>query len=78
MPNWASWAHADRGTRAFGGAPCGATERCTGCAGRMRTDALGARWGSLWGHGTLYWACETHADDRSGTLGGAPYEATKR
>eukprot|EP00959_Pyramimonas_sp_CCMP1952_P099004 2069566-Pyramimonas_sp.AAC.1 len=36
MPNWASGEHADGGTGAFGRDP-----RCAGCAGRMRTVALG-------------------------------------
>ena len=36
------------------------------------------RWSSLWGHETLYWVGETHANCATGTFGGAPYGATKR
>eukprot|EP00959_Pyramimonas_sp_CCMP1952_P282615 5906967-Pyramimonas_sp.AAC.1 len=35
------------------------------------------RWSSLWGHETLYWVWETHAGCAAGTIGGAPYGATK-
>eukprot|EP00959_Pyramimonas_sp_CCMP1952_P199446 4171661-Pyramimonas_sp.AAC.1 len=31
------WGHADSATGTFGGAPHGATERCTGRGNRMRT-----------------------------------------
>ena len=34
------------------------------------------RWSSLWGHETLSWMGETHANCATGTLGGAPYGAT--
>eukprot|EP00959_Pyramimonas_sp_CCMP1952_P043864 916507-Pyramimonas_sp.AAC.1 len=34
-------------TPAFGGAPSGATKRCTECGGRMRTPHWGLRWSSL-------------------------------
>eukprot|EP00959_Pyramimonas_sp_CCMP1952_P090228 1888699-Pyramimonas_sp.AAC.1 len=36
------------------------------------------RWSSLWGHETLYWVRETHADCATGTFCGALYRATKR
>eukprot|EP00959_Pyramimonas_sp_CCMP1952_P417827 8754054-Pyramimonas_sp.AAC.1 len=32
----------------------------------------------LWGHETLSWVGETHANAATGTIGGAPYGATKR
>eukprot|EP00959_Pyramimonas_sp_CCMP1952_P384216 8051836-Pyramimonas_sp.AAC.1 len=32
VPIWARWRHANPATGAFGGAPYGATKRCTGCA----------------------------------------------
>eukprot|EP00959_Pyramimonas_sp_CCMP1952_P188478 3941824-Pyramimonas_sp.AAC.1 len=63
MLNWASRAHADGPTGGFGGAPSGATKRCTVVA-----DACGhPRWGlgcsSLWGRETLHWVGE-HACGR--------------
>eukprot|EP00959_Pyramimonas_sp_CCMP1952_P038236 800201-Pyramimonas_sp.AAC.1 len=40
------------------------------------------RWSSLWGHeaceGVPKWVCVTHAGCAIGTVGGAPYGATKR
>eukprot|EP00959_Pyramimonas_sp_CCMP1952_P363169 7605072-Pyramimonas_sp.AAC.1 len=48
-----------------------------GCAGRMRTVALGPSAG-LWGHETLYWVCGPHADGSAGTFGGASKGAAKR
>ena len=40
------------------------------------------RWSSLWGHetreGCAKMGAVTHANAATGTLGGAPYEATKR
>merc|ERR1712091_640988 len=39
---------------------------------------LGLRWSSLWGHETLSWVGDTHADTPTGAFGGAPYGATKR
>jgi len=38
----------------------------------------GLRRSSLWGHETLYWVWESHADTAIGAFGGAPYGATKR
>eukprot|EP00959_Pyramimonas_sp_CCMP1952_P127702 2671057-Pyramimonas_sp.AAC.1 len=38
---WVRETHASTATRAFGGAPYGATKRCTGCGKRMRTPPLG-------------------------------------
>eukprot|EP00959_Pyramimonas_sp_CCMP1952_P063022 1317317-Pyramimonas_sp.AAC.1 len=60
----AGWwqAHAGGATETLGGAPYGATERCTGCVKRrgqwlhwVVADARGRckwefRWNSLWGH----------------------------
>eukprot|EP00959_Pyramimonas_sp_CCMP1952_P223796 4679396-Pyramimonas_sp.AAC.2 len=35
----------------------------------------GHRWSSLWGHNTLDWAEETHANTTTGAFGGATYGA---
>eukprot|EP00959_Pyramimonas_sp_CCMP1952_P424425 8889616-Pyramimonas_sp.AAC.1 len=67
-----------RCTGCGGTSPYEATKRCTGCAGRMRAPPLGPRWRSLWGHEALYWVWRTHAGTPTGALGGAPCEATKR
>eukprot|EP00959_Pyramimonas_sp_CCMP1952_P108955 2278308-Pyramimonas_sp.AAC.1 len=36
------------------------------------------RWSPLWGHETLSWVGETHANTLIEAFGGAPYGATKR
>eukprot|EP00959_Pyramimonas_sp_CCMP1952_P274819 5745093-Pyramimonas_sp.AAC.1 len=38
---WVCGTHADGSTEIFGGAPYGATKRCTGLPERIRTVALG-------------------------------------
>eukprot|EP00959_Pyramimonas_sp_CCMP1952_P344279 7210675-Pyramimonas_sp.AAC.1 len=37
----------------------------------------GLRWNSLWGHETLYWVGEAHANAAIGAFGGAAYRATR-
>eukprot|EP00959_Pyramimonas_sp_CCMP1952_P026715 560903-Pyramimonas_sp.AAC.1 len=39
--HWVWRTHAGTTTGAFGGVPFGATKRCTGCGGRLRTALLG-------------------------------------
>eukprot|EP00959_Pyramimonas_sp_CCMP1952_P330080 6911129-Pyramimonas_sp.AAC.1 len=46
----------------------------------MAVSACGHRhggllWSPLWGHETLYWVREQHADTATEALGGAPYGA---
>eukprot|EP00959_Pyramimonas_sp_CCMP1952_P107246 2242422-Pyramimonas_sp.AAC.1 len=36
------------------------------------------RWSPLWGHETLSWVGERHANTPIGAFGGVPYGATKR
>eukprot|EP00959_Pyramimonas_sp_CCMP1952_P004794 100636-Pyramimonas_sp.AAC.1 len=38
----------------------------------------GLRWSSRWGHETLPWMKEPHANTPRGAFGGGPYGATKR
>ena len=77
-PYWAQETHASSTTRTFGGAPYGATKRCTGCGGACGLCHWDLRWGSLWGHETPPLVGDPHANCATGTFGGAPSGATKR
>ena len=48
------------------------------CSCEYRRWEYRIRWSSLWGHETLYWVGESHANCATGTFGGAPDGATKR
>eukprot|EP00959_Pyramimonas_sp_CCMP1952_P231113 4831206-Pyramimonas_sp.AAC.1 len=74
---WVGDPHAVCATGTFGGAPSGATRRCTGRGNRMRTAPLGPSVELPWCHETLYWAGEPRANCAAGAFGGTPSEATK-
>merc|ERR1712153_238645 len=63
-----------------GGSACGAAMRTAplGVGDACGRQHWGLRWSSLWGHETLHWVGETHANCATGTFGGAPYGATQR
>ena len=76
--HWVGETHADGATGTFNGTPYEATKRCTtrgNACGRCRWSL---RWDNLWGHDTLNWAGETHADGATAAFGGLLYAATKR
>eukprot|EP00959_Pyramimonas_sp_CCMP1952_P039106 818699-Pyramimonas_sp.AAC.1 len=49
-----------------------------GGAGRCGPCHWSLRWSPLWGHETLSWVGETHADPAPGAFDGVLYGATKR
>eukprot|EP00959_Pyramimonas_sp_CCMP1952_P392350 8221665-Pyramimonas_sp.AAC.1 len=69
-PCWVGETHAKFSTGVFGGAPYGATKRCTRRGYACGRSHWGPRWSSLRSHEALYCVGWTHADGSTGTFGG--------
>eukprot|EP00959_Pyramimonas_sp_CCMP1952_P062305 1302545-Pyramimonas_sp.AAC.1 len=77
--HWAKKTHASTATGDFGGAPYGATKRCTGSGKRMRTPPRNLRLSSAWSHETLTGRGKRmRAPPRGTSVELAPYGATRR